>query len=111
MLINFDDIPEQDLHEFKGGTGTFFARMAPDEKGNNIILGRLEPGSGLGLHTHTGNCEIIYVIKGTGTVEYDGQTFEIHAGQCHYCPEGHEHRFMNKSNEPVEIFAVIPIQP
>ena len=44
MLIDFSDIEEKPLEHFKGGEGTFFARMFTDPK-VKIMRGRLEHGS------------------------------------------------------------------
>ena len=41
MLIDFSDIEEKPLEHFKGGEGTFFARMFTDPQ-VKIMRGRLE---------------------------------------------------------------------
>ena len=43
---------------FKGGEGALCAKMITDEL-NKILLGRLEPGSSIGLHTHEDSSEIM----------------------------------------------------
>ena len=56
MIINFDKIEEKSIEGFKGGEGTFLTRMADD--GNvKIMRNVLKPGSSIGTHTHTDNCE------------------------------------------------------
>ena len=107
MLIDFSDIEEKPLEHFKGGEGTFFARMFTDPK-VKIMRGRLEHGASIGLHTHEGNSEIIYILEGTGKVEYDGGVETLAAGDCHYCPEHHTHRLINDSSEDLTFFAVVP---
>ena len=107
MLIDFSDIEEKPLEHFKGGEGTFFARMFTDPK-VKIMRGRLEHGASIGLHTHEGNSEIIYILEGTSKVEYDGGVETLAAGDCHYCPEHHTHRLINDSSEDLNFFAVVP---
>ena len=107
MLIDFSDIEEKPLEHFKGGEGTFFARMFTDPK-VKIMRGRLEHGASIGLHTHEGNSEIIYILEGAGKVEYDGGVETLAAGDCHYCPEHHTHRLINDSSEDLNFFAVVP---
>ena len=46
MLIDFSDIEEKPLEHFKGGEGTFFARMFTDSK-VKIMRGRLEHGASI----------------------------------------------------------------
>lgn len=62
MLIDFSDIEEKPLEHFKGGEGTFFARMFTDPK-VKIMRGRLEHGASIGLHTHEGNSEIVFILE------------------------------------------------
>ena len=59
----------------------------------------LEPGASIGLHTHQGNSEIIYILSGTGKVLYDGAYETLVPGACHYCPEGHEHSLINDGKD------------
>ncbi len=109
MLIDFSNIEEQVIPGFLGGEGTFRPRMRVDELGK-IMRAVLEPGSSIGLHTHETSSEIIYILKGTGKVLYDGEYIPLKAGDCHYCPKGHAHSLMNDSGEYLEFFAVVPVQ-
>ena len=70
MKISFDTIAESAIENFKGGEGTFHVHMFQDMN-NKIMKGRLVPGSSIGTHTHEGNSEIIYVLSGVGTMEYE----------------------------------------
>ena len=68
----------------------------------------LEPGASIGLHTHQGNSEIIYILSGTGKVLYDGAYETLVPGACHYCPEEHEHSLINDGKDELRVFAVVP---
>lgn len=70
MKISFDTIAESAIENFKGGEGTFHVHMFQDMN-NKIMKGRLVPGSSIGTHTHETNSEIIYVLSGVGTMEYE----------------------------------------
>lgn len=109
MKIDFEAIVPTDLEAYLGGEGLFQARIYTDGV-NKILRGSLKPGASLGLHTHEGNCEIIYVLSGTGKVEYEGEMEALAAGSCHYCPQGKTHRLINDGKEDLEVFAVIPRQ-
>lgn len=107
MRINFNEIKEQVIPEFKGGEGNFIARMYTDEN-NKIMFDKLEPGASIGLHTHETNSEIIYLISGSGRVIYDDTEEELLPGECHYCPMGHTHSLINAGTDMLVFFAVVP---
>ena len=107
MVIDFEHEDFASIPNFKGGEKTLGMRMF-DDGACKIMRGRLEPGASIGLHTHEGNSEIIYILEGTGKVEYDGGVETLAAGDCHYCPEHHTHRLINDSSEDLNFFAVVP---
>ena len=107
MKIEFAKMEEKLLPNFKGGEKKLGMRMF-DDGACKIMRGRLEPGASIGLHTHEGNSEIIYILEGTGKVEYDGGVETLAAGDCHYCPEHHSHRLINDGSEDLNFFAVVP---
>lgn len=109
MIINFDNIEEKKLDNFKGGEKYIMAHMYTDELGK-IMMIKVEKGASIGYHTHETNSEIIYVLKGTATVNYDGVTELVHAGEATYCPKGHSHGLTNEQEETLEFFAVVPEQ-
>ena len=106
MVIDFNKIDEVANPNFKGGEGDTMFRTFNDGT-NKIMLGRLIPGASIGLHTHTENSETIFIISGKGKVLYDGGCERVSAGQCHYCPMGHEHSLINDSDEDLIFYAVV----
>lgn len=109
MIINFDNIEEQVLPNFKGGEKALNARMFTNELGK-IMRSRLEKGASIGYHTHDTSSEIIYILKGTATVIYDDVKEIVNAGEVTYCPKGHSHSMTNEQDEVLEFFAVVPEQ-
>ena len=107
MIIDFKKIAPKQVDGFKGGDGPFITRLADDGK-VKIMLNVLPAGSSIGLHTHTGNCEVMYILKETITFICDGKTETAHAGDVHYCPAGHEHTAKNQTTEDAEFFAIVP---
>ena len=71
MKLEFAHMEEEAFFRFKGGEGVTRARMFVDGH-NRIMRGRLEPGCSIGLHTHEGSSEIVYVLSGTGKALYGG---------------------------------------
>lgn len=107
MVVDFSEIEETVLKNFKGGEKETRAHMYTDDK-NRIMKGILVPGASIGLHTHDTSSEIIYIIEGTATLIFDDTTETITKGCCHYCPMGHTHSLMNKSDTNLVFVAVIP---
>ena len=100
MKVEFGAIEETAIPGFKGGEGVTHARMFADGR-NRIMRGRLEPGCSIGLHTHEGSSEIVYVLSGTGKALYGG-------GEERLAPEGHAHSLVNDGTQTLEFFAVVP---
>ena len=107
MKFDFAQIPIQEIPAFKGGTGTALVRKYSDDVGDMVHI-TLPPGSSIGLHTHRGNCEIMYFLSGQGRCLDDGTEYAIAAGDFHYCPEGHSHSVINTGEEPLILFGVLP---
>lgn len=107
MLLNFDQIEEKIIPKMRGGEGEMITRMFVNED-TKIMRGRLTPGSTIGLHTHEGDSEMIFILSGAGKVLCDGEYESLSAGSCHYCPKGHEHSLINDGTEDLEILAMIP---
>ena len=107
MKVEFGAMEETAIPGFKGGEGVTHARMFADGC-NRIMRGRLEPGCSIGLHTHEGSSEIVYVLSGTGKALYGGGEERLAPGDCHYCPEGHAHSLVNDGTQTLEFFAVVP---
>ena len=109
MIIDFNDIEPTIIDHFKGGEKHIEARMYWDGT-TRIMQARLVPGASIGLHTHEGNCEILFVTKGEGTLIDDDKPTLINAGQCAYCPKGHSHSLINAGHDPLEFYAAVPKQ-
>ncbi len=73
MIIDFKNMEEKPVECFKGGVGITNLRKFENELGK-IILGRLEPGATIGLHTHETNSEAIYIVSGTADFIYDPES-------------------------------------
>lgn len=109
MILSFDNMEEQIIPNFKGGEKEIKSHMYMDEA-CKIMRASLEPGASIGIHTHETNSEIIFMLKGTGVVCYDGGKEILSAGDCHYCPKGHSHSLRNESGETIIFYAVVPEQ-
>lgn len=107
MVIDFENIAETHVMDFKGGHGALDTRNYDDGK-MRIMYSTLRPGASTGLHTHEGNSEAVYVISGTATFHYDDVIETVCQGQVHYCPEGHSHYMENLTDHDLVYFAIVP---
>lgn len=107
MIIDFKNIPEEHIEGFKGGKGALLTHNYVDPQ-TRIMRSSLQPGASSGLHAHSANFEVIYVLSGVLTFHYDDVVEEARAGQVHYCPKGHSHWFENLQEEPAEYLAIVP---
>jgi len=72
----------------------------------SVIQERVPPGSGEVEHFHSRARQFFFVLSGTATLEFNGQSVTFGAGQgVHVPPETH-HRFANTSAHDV-IFLVV----
>lgn len=108
-MLNFKDMPDTVLEHFKGGEGCTIAKMFVDDL-NRIMVGKLQPGCSIGMHTHDTSSEIIYVLEGIGTTILDGVTETLLPGDCSYCKKGSTHTLINQGSEDLVFFAVVPQQ-
>lgn len=111
MILHFDDIAPAVMPHFKGGDGEAHVRTAVSDTMGRVLTLTLPVGASIGLHTHTGNCEIIHVLSGSGICRDDGVEVPLAAGMTHYCPEGHSHGIRNTGAEPLVLLAVLPDVP
>ena len=109
MVIDFEQLNEMVIPNFKGGEKDFLVRMYSDQE-NKILMGKLIPGATIGAHVHDESSEIIYFLSGTGKVLSDGEYEVVSKGICHYCPKGHSHGVINDGSEDLVFFAVVPRQ-
>lgn len=107
MVIDFEKIAEAHLEGFKGGKGKLDTRNYVDDK-VKIMYSTLRPGASSGLHTHEGNCEIVYIVSGTATFHYDDTVEEVRQGQVHYCPMDHAHYMENLTDHDLVYLAIVP---
>lgn len=107
MIIDYDNINEETIMDFRGGHGLLCTRNFIDGK-NKIMMSRLKPGASSGYHKHVKNSEIVYIISGCGHFDYDNTTETFKAGDVHYCPMGHSHAMHNDGDEDLVYFAIVP---
>ena len=106
MKIEFDEMSETLIPEFRGGKGELFLKKY-EEENVKIMRSRLTAGSSIGKHKHTDDSEIIYIVSGEAEALCDGKKETLFKGSVHYCPRGSEHSIVNAGKTDLEMFAVV----
>ena len=71
---------------------------------NHMILAS---GRSIGQHTHEGDNEIFYFLKGTGLYNDNGTPVRVYPGYTAICKNGEMHSLVNDGEEPLELIALI----
>ncbi len=74
--------------QMKHSDGTGFPLLKDGAFGADII--RFEAGKGVANHTHMG-AHILFVIKGTGFVDYEDVPQPLEPGLCYFVPSNVKH--------------------
>ena len=67
----------------------------------------LNPGCSIGYHVHETDAELFYIMKGTAEYNDAGVVYNVTAGDVTICPTGTGHGIANRTDEVVELIAVI----
>lgn len=106
MTVDFSKMEYSIIPNFKGGEKDFKVQMYFDGT-YRVMHGFLTPGASIGEHTHEENSEVIFVLRGDGTIIDDGVATPICAGQSTLCAKGHSHSLVNTGEEDMEIYATV----
>ena len=110
MLTKNNALKGEIRTEVRGGPGSMTftpkAEVLPDSLRlvSEILI---PPGAGIGVHTHDGETEIYYIVRGTGVVTDDGVEKPIGPGDVMVTPNGHNHSVTNNGTEDLLFLAVI----
>jgi len=69
----------------------------------------LHPGDSVGIHSHSGEEEIFYILSGRARAWDNGEWIELSPGDCTMCRDGEEHSMECIGDEPCTYLAVIPV--
>ncbi|MCH3914088.1 MAG: cupin domain-containing protein [Acidaminococcaceae bacterium] len=93
-------------------TGNFTVEHIIDEKlfgGANKLFAQitLPPGAQVPIHTHQGNNETYYVVKGKGTYTDEDKEYPVEAGNVTFCQDGGTHGLKNTGSDELVFIALI----
>lgn len=111
MIIQSGTMSEEVKATMRGGPGN--ALMKHIIAGETLPHGRLfseiilEPGAGIGEHTHTGETEYYYILEGSGSVvEKDGEK-RVSSGDVVITGDGESHSILNDGETTLRFIAII----
>ncbi len=112
MIRRAQDIADERMEKARGGVGFMLTKalIKDDEfcgKGRMFNHSVLEPGSSVGVHKHSGDIEVYYILKGEGTYNDNGTLVPVSAGDVTYCADGETHGLENTGKENLEFLALI----
>ncbi|MBP3876407.1 MAG: cupin domain-containing protein [Lachnospiraceae bacterium] len=78
-----------------------------NDKGRLFAKITLKPGCSIGWHIHETDSELFYIMKGCAEYNDNGEIRTVTAGDVTICPAGTGHGIANRTDEIVELTAVI----
>ena len=112
MIKKNSEIKAQVLTEFRGGIGDismFHFLNEQEVKGVGRLFAKtvIPPGNSIGEHTHEGDMEAYYILKGKALVVDNGEEVVLEPGDCNICVDGDAHAIKNIGDEDLEYLAII----
>lgn len=112
MIKRAADIRVEKIVNMRGGNKEVYVTHVLEKeefktKGRLFAKIKLEPGASIGLHTHTGDFETFYILKGEGTLQDNGSSTVLRAGDMSFCDNGQSHAIENTGDVDLEIMALI----
>ncbi|SRR5574344_2035722 len=111
MITHFSELPKTDTPLCNGkGTVSAVQLLALEdfqEKGRLFKHCTLKPGCSVGEHTHKGDFEVYYILKGEGLYNDNGTMTTVKPGDVALCPAGESHMIENNGTEDLEFIALI----
>ena len=113
MIRRKDECAVEYREHMRDGDGTVELKSliaGPEElngKGRLFSVIKLNPGCSIGYHIHDKDAELFYIVKGTAEYNDNGEIVTVSAGDVTICPTGTGHCIANRTEEPVELVAVI----
>lgn len=80
-----------------------------DFLGKGRLFGKttVEPGNSIGYHTHCGDQEAYFILKGKALYNYNGEMRELTSGDFAICKDGDSHSIEAIGEEALEYIALI----
>lgn len=112
MIKKADEMRLELQPHLKGGRDTtrVLNILEPEEMhgtGRLFGISIIPPGGSIGQHTHSGDFETYYILKGKARVNDNGDIQELGPGDMTHCKDGDFHSIENIGDCDLEYVAVI----
>ena len=113
MIRKADECRVEYREHMRDGDGTVqitnFIESNAELNDKGRLFGKitLNPGCSIGYHVHENDSELFYIIRGTGEYSDNGEIRTVKAGDVTVCPAGTGHGIANRTDEILELIAVI----
>lgn len=112
MIKRSNELRVVTQQEFLGGKGElklthFLEQEDASNKGRLFALSVLTPGSSIGYHTHKGDGETYFILKGKALVSDNGEESVLEAGDVLITKNGSSHSIENIGDTDLEYIAII----
>ena len=102
ILRKANEMTWSEFSECHDGQGTLLCKSLLDgfdtSKFALMHYDRMDAGVSIGEHTHTANDEAYFLLSGSGTLIFDGEEYEMNAGDISLCTIGHSHGYIAKTD-------------
>jgi len=101
--------PPGESAELNLGGSTLLHRIRSDDTGGafSVVEFVSAPGEGVGVHTHTREDELVYLLQGQIKVTLGDQQIDVPAGATALLPRGIPHGYVNTGDTPTRLLAVL----
>lgn len=112
MIKRSAEMVRESKSEMRGGKGKVeLCHIFKQEelKGKTKLYAKItiEPGCSIGLHEHVEEEEMFFILKGTATVNDNGDISTLNPGDAMLTGGGSSHSIENKGTETLELMALI----
>ena len=111
MITHFSDLPKTDAPLANGKGNVYGVQLLSledfQEKGRLFKHCTLKPGCSVGTHTHKGDFEVYYILKGEGLYDDNGTMTTVKPGDVTLCQAGETHMLENQGSEDLEFIALV----
>ncbi|MDO4961555.1 MAG: cupin domain-containing protein [Eubacteriales bacterium] len=112
MLVKKHDVRIEERKNLMGGKNSVFSSYLlelPDFKGAGRLFHKIviPPMSEIGYHTHKGDSEAYFMLKGEGLYDNDGEKVRVAAGDLMFTPDGCGHGLYNDTDSNIEMIALV----
>lgn len=109
MFKSINEFEKEEVKNMRGGEGSIYLQKVTPILDSMKMYAKITipKNSSIGIHTHTEDEEMIYVLKNKGIITIDGVENELSEGMISICKRGRNHSIKNIYDEDLILLAVV----